>query len=477
MIGCERPPLESKNNNVTVKSSPSAIIPQKSDDLNKTFNLMSSAYSDFKKSINKLNADLKKFVDNKLKEEQVNFSESNKKLTKLKQVVLEFKKELNRIENNSNFKQSLNKIEKQITDIEKVIKPLQKGLNNPVVRELQKLIELKKNTNISPTGIFKTVTQKELDKFLSQRIKNLDQEFEQLKKVIQKRKNDANNLTKNPQPKISPSPNPETVDQILISKSELDSIYKRINLIVSVNIIGFMILCGLFTWLLYKLNMAETQKKPSYSSNNKTKLGNIENYIQGQFTQTQQNLENLDTRIRKLEIDSQNPQNPNLSSYAASSYTASNNQPFNTPVNQVINPQKPQQPQVRNIYNSQISNHETQIVVVYNTQPRSLSANAITVAESDDTIEQRRIGRTIAPILEEKQLGNYWIIQEGNYEYLLPKGNIKINEYNYETISNCFECLGYNPSYSTSFTLLKPATVSSIGQNWQLIEPGKLQFQ
>ncbi|MFM7370459.1 MAG: hypothetical protein ACKO2Z_22270, partial [Sphaerospermopsis kisseleviana] len=67
-------------------------------------------------------------------------------------------------------------------------------------------------------------------------------------------------------------------------------------------------------------------------------------------------------------------------------------------------------------------------------------------------------------------------VREGNYEYLVPKGNIKINEYNYETISSCFECIGYHPSSSSSFTLLKPATVSSIGQHWQLVEPGKLQF-
>jgi hypothetical protein len=326
---------------------------------------------------------------------------------------------------------------------------------------------LEKNTGIAPTGIFKTTTQRELEKFLSQKINSLDQEFEQINEIIQKQKNVPESFINNSNPQLLVAQNSALEEQIIISKSEIDNLYKLVNLTVSITIIGFIISGGLLAWLFYKLNMIETSQNTGNSSNNHTELGSMENHIESKFTQIARYLENLDTRLKKLEISPQSP--------SGSKNIPINNQSLNPPVKTIINHPKSQQ---GNIYPSGISmsNKEIQIVTVYNNRPRSLSANAITVAENDRTVEQRRIGGSVAPILEENSLGNYWIVQEGNNEYLVPKANIKINEYNYETISSCFECLGYNPSYSSNFTLLKPATVSSIGQNWQLIELGKLQF-
>jgi hypothetical protein len=451
MVGCQRPPLNAKNNNATVQSIPSPIIQQKSDDLN----LVLSAYSEFKKSIDKLNSDLQNVIDGKLEREELDFASANKKLIPLKQALAKI--------NNQDSSKYIDDINKTITDIENVIKPLKKGLNSSDVTKVQKIIKLQETQNTSPNGKFGNKTQIQLQKFLTDKNQILDKQFEQTKQIVK----NQNNQIKNTPKTSSVNKNANNQDEIIISKSELNNINKRLNLTVSVTIGGFLILGGLFAWLLYKLNMAETKQKLSKSSDNQNQLGDIKNYIEKEFTQIEQYLENLDTRLKKLEIDAQNP---NLSKNIPR-----NNQPFNPQVKTVINHP---QPPVKNIYPSQISisNKESQIVTVYNNQPRSLSTNAINVAESDHTVEQRRIGRNVAPILEENQLGNYWIIQEGSHEYLVPKGNIKINEYNYETISSCFECLGYNPSYSSNFTLLKPATVSSIGQNWQLIEPGKLQF-
>ncbi|MEA5577357.1 hypothetical protein [Anabaena sp. UHCC 0451] len=463
MLGCQRPPLESEKNNVKVQASASSVVPQKADD----FKLVLSAHSELKTSINKLNGDLKKLVDEDLQESNVNFMETNTKLKKLQEVILELTKNTKLINNDFKIQKLINDINNTITDIAKVIQTLEKGLTSPdAIREVQKLIELKKNTGINPTGIFRKTTQQELEKFLSQRIKNLDQQFTEFDKLI-KEKSD-NTFIDNTNIQSLALPSSENTDTIIISQAEIDNVYKRLNLTVSVTILIFIIFGGLIAWLLYKLNTLET--KESDSSHNITQPEGIVNYIEGEFTQIKRHFDNLDERLKTLEMGSQNPQSPSLSNYTSKNY-----QPINTPVNRAVHPPKPQ---TENIYQSQtsLSNQESQIVAVYNNNPRSLSANSITVAESDHTVEQRRIGKKVAPILEENQLGNYWIVREGNYEYLVPKGNIKINEYNYETISNCFECLGYNPSSSSSFTLLKPATVSSIGQHWQLIEPGKLQF-
>ena len=60
---------------------------------------------------------------------------------------------------------------------------------------------------------------------------------------------------------------------------------------------------------------------------------------------------------------------------------------------------------------------------------------------------------------------------------MVPKNNIKINEYSLETVQNLFECQGYRSGYS-GFQLIKPARVSAISrvETWQVVERGVLQF-
>ena len=71
----------------------------------------------------------------------------------------------------------------------------------------------------------------------------------------------------------------------------------------------------------------------------------------------------------------------------------------------------------------------------------------------------------------------YCILQEGGVDYMVPKNNIKINEFSLNTVANLFECQGYR-SGSSGFQLIKPARVSAIsrGETWQLVELGVLQF-
>ncbi|GGA57904.1 hypothetical protein [Okeania sp. KiyG1] len=118
-----------------------------------------------------------------------------------------------------------------------------------------------------------------------------------------------------------------------------------------------------------------------------------------------------------------------------------------------------------------------QLISTYQQNPRLLSRNAIEVSETDQSIDQRRLGGGQGVILQKNRKGNYWILNEGGIDYMVPKNNIKINEYSSETVANLFECQGYRPEYS-GFKLIKPAIVSSVsrGEVWQLEERGVLEF-
>ncbi|MDE5122703.1 MAG: hypothetical protein O4965_22685, partial [Trichodesmium sp. St19_bin1] len=106
-----------------------------------------------------------------------------------------------------------------------------------------------------------------------------------------------------------------------------------------------------------------------------------------------------------------------------------------------------------------------------------LSQNAITVSAAIESIDNSRLG-VGKPVLEKQRRGSYWILKQGSSQYLVPSDTIKINEYSIDTLKNLFECQGANSEgYKGKFELLKPAKVSSIGEEkWQLSEPGKLEF-
>ena len=122
---------------------------------------------------------------------------------------------------------------------------------------------------------------------------------------------------------------------------------------------------------------------------------------------------------------------------------------------------------------------EEQLSKYYNDQEKRaiLSQNATTVSATIESIDNSRLG-VGKPVLEKQRRGSYWILKQGSSQYLVPSDTIKINEYSIDTLKNLFECQGVNSEgYKGKFELLKPAKVSSIGEEkWQLSEPGKLEF-
>ncbi|MCL2935156.1 MAG: hypothetical protein MGU50_00470 [Trichodesmium sp. MAG_R02] len=133
--------------------------------------------------------------------------------------------------------------------------------------------------------------------------------------------------------------------------------------------------------------------------------------------------------------------------------------------------------------NPQIPTHQyfgssdLQLISMYQHDARSLLKNAIQVSETEQSIDQRRLGGGQGAILQKVSRGNYCILQEGGVDYMVPKNNIKINEHSLNTVANLFECQGYRSGYS-GFQLIKPARVSAIsrGETWQVVERGVLQF-
>jgi uncharacterized protein YukE len=115
------------------------------------------------------------------------------------------------------------------------------------------------------------------------------------------------------------------------------------------------------------------------------------------------------------------------------------------------------------------------LVTTYNNNPDSLP-RVIEVNITKESLENQRLGSNQYAILEHNSGGNYWILKENNYDYLVPKKNVRLNQFNLITLEALFECQNYQAS-SKQFNLIKPAKLTSIyGDKWQLEEMGILQF-
>lgn len=126
------------------------------------------------------------------------------------------------------------------------------------------------------------------------------------------------------------------------------------------------------------------------------------------------------------------------------------------------------------------SSKEEELASSYNEDPKRFltqNNNVEVVSETEDSMNQRRLGTSKA-ILKKDRRGNYWILTENGCEYMVPKENFKINEYNYNTVQALFECLNYQASITIDFQLVKPAKVSFLTglEKWQVEERGILQF-
>lgn len=123
-----------------------------------------------------------------------------------------------------------------------------------------------------------------------------------------------------------------------------------------------------------------------------------------------------------------------------------------------------------------LSIEESNLARRYNRDMVSFSQQATEVNATEDSLNKLRIGSTSNVIFESKRRGPYWIVRENGYDYLVPSNHLRLNQHNYKTVEDLFECINFK--LDSNFQLVKPARVSPLpgGETWQLEERGILQF-
>lgn len=427
---------------------------------------MNQAFEDLKNAMKSFNDDLKTVInDKKGSLENINSQNILEKLDNLQQ-------QIKSLSNNSQLPTIVNDINSTITDIDKILKPLRDGFSNKGnITQIQKELGFFQKRNIPDRyyGTFGKTTQEELEIFTNNKLEELEKQIKSLNSAVNTQGVTAKN------PIISSTKN--TINKVKNDGVNINDVNSSLNkLTITVIILGFISL-GLILFCIYRIiTLVEEQRRlrgllPPHQTNQK--FIDIDNF-QVELNEVYRRLNNFDERLKQIERNYQN-QNYQTQNYQNSSFISSNVTPISRNT-QPIEPVTSNSYQAAKNTPTYLANTNIQLVSTYNISPRALSEQATTVSESEYTAEQRRLGRNISPLLECHSRGNYWIITEGNNEYLVPKANMKINEHNYLTISTFFNCLGYNHNSPNNFTLIKPAKVSKRGEEWELIEVGELQF-
>ncbi|MBD2199435.1 MULTISPECIES: hypothetical protein [Calothrix] len=390
---------------------------------------ITQAYNEFDNSLKILLNQLQDVIDNKLNSKSLDFKTPNAQLKKLRQVnnnLLEIEK--------SNLSDTFSNINNTITEISKVIEPLSQGLTSKNVTQIQNYLDLPdKDPQVKRNlGSFGEITQKNIQEFLINRHQKLA-EYMQL-------------LTNN-----SPSESANLLDENKQLKAEINNFTWKYNLsVIAAFVAGICV--GFFRKLpRQKIRNQRTHLKP-----------NTPPYI-----------EEADPDYSPNPDDQNYPSQTAIASPSPQPPTETNPPPRENPANSQA--ENTNRSISRIIHNASVN----ELITIYNQNRNSLSKYSTEVSETEESINQRRLGSHQAAILEKvsKGKGSYWIINKEGLDYLVPKGSIKINEFNYKTVESLFDCQGYQPNISSDFVLLKPAQVTSISQQmWQIVDYGVLRF-
>lgn len=124
----------------------------------------------------------------------------------------------------------------------------------------------------------------------------------------------------------------------------------------------------------------------------------------------------------------------------------------------------------------------SKLLQLYNSRNRGDLSQVIIarLSEATESIDRRRLNSSHPITLESQPKGNYWVLEgEGSKYWLVPRDNLKIDEFVYQTVQALFECRDYQQGSTGMFEMIAPAEVvptDNSRQMWKLEKFGRIQF-
>jgi hypothetical protein len=386
----------------------------------------------------------------------------------------------------------LSAVEKTIDNMLAIVfNPLHEGggVNSPKLQDVQnKLIDFSKKENpslsLSPTGEYNQETFEAIKTFLTDENGKLNQQLTDLDTSISQVPQPS--ATTLPSASISPPANGD----IKIGNWSFNPWWLSL---LAVPVVGFLV------WKLGEKNekwaednyernesernldtsdqrkaIAELKRKVSDLEGKNVELGKVVANSQQQTKQQADTIKILEHRIDTLDEKRQDQKHEPPSSQKPDIPPAPRVYDNFPPDRESFPSQSPptQDPlpdRLSELYNS--SSHFPQNHII------------ATVAETQKSLGDRRLGQSKTPIMEPKPKGAYWIIRDpdrGDRQCLVPIKNVQLNTHSFETLRDLYEydeALESIPATDLNIKLVTPATViQNSDGTWILDEKGTLEY-
>lgn len=450
-----------------------------SSEVKQKFKELKNAYDKYKESQDQLLSNLPDKIDENNPRPQINTKDAGDKLEEFDQASKNFRKALQPLDQRDGKYQileQLDQIKKELSS--KVLKPLENGLDKQAIEQVQKSLDFfrQENTPDRFYGNWGLQTRKYTTIFLEENAKKLATNIQNLEKTI-------NSDVTSTSPRPSTTPTPILPQKSTVSPEQVKFLTEEVN-----NLKLLVYFLSLVAIVVFFRLILKTFRQSRRKTNNSGKPQTIDNRISSYDQRNEEDFNELVTeiyqriyskfyseltiinnRFKQIEQQQAGPENnyPAQESRIVSDQQTVTTRTDNTQASRNLPTQ-----------GSGVQQYYSKLVAEYNHNPSTLLKSATVVSETEDSINNRRLGSK--PVVLEKaksRTGNYCIIQETGVDYMVPKNNLKVNEYQYNTLAALFQCHGYQSGCSSNFKLLKPAIVTpSSGGKWQLMEPGILQF-
>ncbi|WP_219884524.1 hypothetical protein [Merismopedia glauca] len=445
---------------------------------NNAFNQLKKSRDELKASLDKFKEAIKKAVKDK-KLNGIDSQEVTAKIAALKTAKTDFFKS----ETSAQSKETATQIDEAIAAISQVIDPLNQGLtktNEDKIAQVQRYLKLDKKDqtkgkfseppNKKGYGDFGDATQGAIDTFLTDEFGKLDNAINQLENLSAEK----------------PTVNSDKPTGASKEKTASDNNSSNWFPLFAAALFGAILgsIASIFGAEFFRRrSQIPTQQTPPKTQESQSTESSQIKYLNARIDSLTTNgktdsgrIENLENQIRRLQGEVIALSHSGSSNVTSTSWEINPTpSPYQNPISLPFD-----DPQAYSAVsyetNTPQASQTPQLVDIYNHNPRSLSGKAIEVGETEESINNRRLSGNQLAILENKRGGSYWIIKEDSIDYMLPKQNLKINEYNYSTVEVLFECRNYDANYS-DYKLVKPARVQMVsGGTWQLQERGIIEF-
>jgi hypothetical protein len=498
LVGCGRGAVSPKN--TTPQTSPATVAksPQSQSDIDKAFNEFKTEQQKF---LDALKGAIK--ITDKKKLEIINSDKVSTKIENLQQKIKEYRQnQLSKLqgEEKTTIEKILGDIDSTLEEIsQKVITPFKQGLTRGAIENVQKDLDFFTKRNISPDnyGNFGDTTVGEITTFLQDKQTSLEDNIKQLKSPVQ-------GSTK---PSIDPEIQKLSNRIAQLEKEKTSSNTTFLVAILALLAGGFFLLrCrkklrqsfsirNLSSVLKFFWNRGtnpagnppeasidnpSTQVASQNRSPNETQIyhtiyNQVYKDIDKKFSKKFKDIERKSTeenrrindRIADLEGEKHNRKTKDTKVWEPKEETG-------------ITSWKPSEPPASQTYQStspsvSSSSHS---LGGDNYDQDARSSSLIEVSPTEESLANREMGGTDPIVLKNKRRGYYEVYLDGNYHCLVPSQNFRINQNNYKSVEDLFEFQNYDPNYSDSYTVIRPAVVYPLagGQTWQLQQRGVLRF-